>query len=395
MDLFSRDDLRTLLANRQTPCVSLLMPTTRGAKEEDRKRWQSRIADAEEQLVALGRRGPEAKDLLQPARALLDDAPFWLNVSNGLAGFFSPETVSCYRLPLPFGDQAVVADGFHVKPLLPLLSGSGRFYVLSLGPKGVRLFLGTQRTVQEIDLEHLPANLDQAPRWVDGGWRVAPAPGTPGGGAALIPGPGVLQAGSKEERLRYFHQVDGGLKRLLQVDQAPLLVGGDEDLVALYRQANSYPHLLAEPIVGHPDRLTSEGLHERAWAAAQLHFRAAEERMAGLYKQLAGTGRTANDLAEVVAAAYEGHVQYLFVPLNREVWGTFDPANRKVVVHDMHEAGDQDLLNVAAAHTLAHRGTAFPVEPGQMPDNTPVAAIFWLPAGQRGNKTAVPDAIGV
>src|SRR5436305_1698917 len=30
MDRFSREDLRALLANRQTPCVSFLMRTTRG-----------------------------------------------------------------------------------------------------------------------------------------------------------------------------------------------------------------------------------------------------------------------------------------------------------------------------------------------------------------------------
>ena len=54
MELFSRGDVRGLLANRQTPCVSFFMPTTRGVGHEDSKRFKNLVRELEERLPASG-----------------------------------------------------------------------------------------------------------------------------------------------------------------------------------------------------------------------------------------------------------------------------------------------------------------------------------------------------
>src|SRR5947209_16896823 len=109
MDLFSRDDLRTLMGNRRTPCISLFMPTTRGVGHEDNKRYKNLVREVEERLTASGSGASEIKDLLRPARAMLENGPFWQNVSDGLAVFISPETFRSFRLPMAVGEQVVVA----------------------------------------------------------------------------------------------------------------------------------------------------------------------------------------------------------------------------------------------------------------------------------------------
>src|SRR5260221_9526161 len=109
MDLFSLADLRKLLENRQTPCVSMFMTTTRGVGQEDNKRWKSLVRQGMERLEASGSRPSEATELLRPAEELLNDVPFWLNVSDGLAAFLSPELNCFYRLPMSFDSQVVVA----------------------------------------------------------------------------------------------------------------------------------------------------------------------------------------------------------------------------------------------------------------------------------------------
>jgi hypothetical protein len=40
MDLFTRDDLQTLLAEHPSPCVSLFMPAHCGGAEADPIRWR-------------------------------------------------------------------------------------------------------------------------------------------------------------------------------------------------------------------------------------------------------------------------------------------------------------------------------------------------------------------
>src|SRR5262249_21265471 len=113
------------------------------------------------------------------------------------------------------------------------------------------------------------------------------------------------------------------------------------------------------------------------------------ERIAALYQQLAGTGRTANDLVQVVATAHQGQLQYLFVPTRTECWGTFDATTGKAELHHQRQPGDEDLLNLAAVFALSHKATVYAVEPGEVPGGGAVAAIYWLPLGQRSSKRTI------
>src|SRR6266540_3359133 len=130
MDLFTRADLRALLAERAGPCVSLFLPTHRGGAEADPIRWRVLLHKAEQRLTAAGLRASEAQALLAPGRHLLEDTAFWKHQCDGLAAFLAPDFLRLYRLPLAF-EELIATDGrFHLKPLLPLLSGDGRFFVL-------------------------------------------------------------------------------------------------------------------------------------------------------------------------------------------------------------------------------------------------------------------------
>ena len=127
-------------------------------------------------------------------------------------------------------------------------------------------------------------------------------------------------------------------------------------------------------------------MHDRAWAVVQPHFKQAQDKTAALYRQLAGTGRTSKDAAEIVSAAHQGQIQFLFVALGQPTWGAFDPDDLKVDVHKTEKPGDEDLSNVAAVHVLSHGGTVYAVEPEDVPERAPLAAIFRLPVGERKSK---------
>jgi hypothetical protein len=47
-----------------------------------------------------------------------------------------------------------------------------------------------------------------------------------------------------------------------------------------------------------------------------------------------------------------------------------------VEVRDRPQPGDQDLLDLAAVQTLFHGGTVYAVDPGDVPDDAPVAALL-------------------
>jgi hypothetical protein len=394
MDLIDRDDIRTLLAQRQTPCVSLLMPTARLQGVEDKTHFRNLIREAERRLTGQGERRSEAAGLLDPARALLDDAPFWLNVSHGLAVYLAPGTSRTFRLPIALDEQVVVGSHFHVKPLVSLLGGDGRFYVLAISRKNVRLFRGSRDTVAEVELQGVPTNFEEALQYdVEGPARNVVDTASSGGDnprhEAQSEGQGTGMDTRKAGLLEYFRQVDRGLHRYLHDEQAPLVLAAVDFLHPIYRQANSYAHLLEEGIKGGPDRWSAQELHARAWPIVQPVLRQRQERMTALYRQLAGTGRTADDVAALLAAAHQGHIQYLFAAVDRALWGTFDPQTQQVEVHDRQQPEDEDLVNLAVVYTLAHKGTVYTFGPDHAPNASPLAAIYWLPLGQRSGKRTV------
>ncbi len=310
MDLFTRNDLKTLLAEHRSPCISLFMPAHRGGAQEDPIRWRKHLAEAEDRLVQAGWRAAEAKELLAPGRRLVDDGTFWKNQSDGLAFFLAPAFQRLYRLPIVFEDLVAVGERFHIKPLLPAISSNGRFYVLALSQHGVRLLQGTRDRVSEVDLKGVPKSLAEALLTHEAkepfsfhGRRAGEGAGSWGG---IFHGHGVGIDDAKDELLHYFQKIDRGLHPLLSAERAPLVLAAVDYLQPIYRQANTYAHLLEQGVAGNPDRLTSKELHDRVWALVQPVFEAEQQRAAAQYRQLAGTEHASADLQKVVAAAYAG-----------------------------------------------------------------------------------------
>jgi len=390
MDLFTRHDLNTLLAKYSSPCISLFMPTHRGGAEEDPIRWRKHLAEAEERLAAAGWHAAGVKKLLAPGRRLLEDVTFWKNQCDGLAAFLAPQFMRLYRLPLAFKEDVVVANRFSIIPMLPLLSGNGRYYVLALSQNAVRLLQGTRHSVGEIDLKRVPGNLADALLTHEAkepfsfhGRRAGQGAGS---WAGIFHGHGVGIDDSKDELLHYFQKIDRGLHPLLKEERAPLVLAAVDYLQPIYRQANTYAHLLAKGVDGNPDRLSNKELHDRAWPLVKPLFEEAQQRAAAQYRKLVNTEHVSGDLEAVVAAAYEGRVETMFVALGRHVWGVFNPPTGRVEQHEQALFGDVDLLDFAAAQTLMHGRTVYAVEPENVPSNRAVAAIFILPLPKHGKQ---------
>jgi hypothetical protein len=377
MDLLSRAELKKLIEEPEGLCVSIFLPTHRaGAQtQQDPIRLKNLLRQAEERLLAKGLRAPEAEELLRPARELLDDSVFWRHQSNGLAVYLSPGVFRYYRLPLNFEDLVIVANRYHLKPLLPLLTGDGQFYVLALSQNEVRFLRATRHSVSEVELEDAPESLADTLRYDDQEKQLQFHTGTAGGrggGAAIFHG--HERDDPKDNILRYFRQIDRGVRELLKGSQAPLVLVGVDYLLPIYREVSRYPHTIDEGITGNPEGLRPEELHERAWEAVRPRFSEAQQMAVARYRQLAGTGQTSEDIREIVAAAYYGRIETLFAASGIQVWGDFDPDTGQV---DLHEGAEgEDLLEFAAIQTVLHQGTVYVTNLENIPEDADAVSVF-------------------
>lgn len=380
--LLSRIDIDRLLEKSSGPVVSLYLPTHRAGPQiqQDPIRLKNLMREAEEGLEALGLRSPEAERILKPARDLLSDGFFWRHQSDGLAVFLARDFHTHYRLPIRFDELSVVGERFHVKPLLPLLSGDGRFYVLAVSQKDVRLLEGSRHSVSRVELADLPKTLSEAlgPEvWQEQiQLHSARVPAVGGQRTAIFHGGGVAHEGAKDELLRFFRRIDAALTDFLRDDQSPLVLAGVEYYFPIYREANTYPHLVKGGVAGNPELQDAAELHERAFALVEPIFEKERHDAAAKYRQLAGTGRTSNDVLETVAAAVQGRVEALFVTVGVQVWGVPHSDGKGVVRHDAPEPGDVDLLDLAAVRALQTGGKVYAVPKADMPDGESVAAVL-------------------
>lgn len=391
MDVFTRDDLRSLIEADADPCASIYMPTHRAGREirEDSLRCKNLLHKAEEQLHEAGLRTPEARAALEPAHRLQGDGQFWRNQSDGLAIFAGRGIFKSYRVPLRFEELLVVNRRFHVKQILPLLQNDGTFYILAVSQKHVRLLRGTHHSVSELDPVGLPKslvdalNVDEYVQSLQQHGHTTLGVGAAGAREGLFHGHGGadLDVKKRDEIIEYFRRIDDGLHEFFKnVEHAPLVFAGVEYQFPMFKDSYHQGPLIDKPVAGNSDDLQLRELHAKAWQLVGPHFREGERKAIRRYGERAGGDVVSNDLQEIIKAARTGRVETLFVSEDQKIWGSVDEGTGEM--QRLHEGlpGTDDLLDYAAVHTLLTGGEVFAVHDGEMPGGGAVAAVYRYPS---------------
>jgi hypothetical protein len=381
MDAMTTKDLMNFLHKHSGWHISLFMPTHQAGREVEQNiiRFKNLLQESESRLLAKGLRKPDVRELLQPAQSLLDKPGFWQHQSHGLAVFLTLDTFDYFRLPISFEQMVIISDSFHLKPLLPFFNSDGHFYILALSQNQIRLMEGTRHSVDEINLDDLPESMAEALQnehfFKDTQFHTGTSTTRGGDRAGMYHGHDPSDE-SKSRILRWFHQINDAIPGLLLGEKSPMVLAGVEFLFPLYKQANTYPHLVEEGIPGNPEELSSEELHAQAWPLVQPRFLEAQENAVARFYQMSGTDQATTDIAQAVLTAHHGRIADLIVAINQHIWGVYDPEQGEVHIHQEKQPGDRDLLDLAAMQTILTGGAVYALEPEQIPNKAPLAAVF-------------------
>jgi hypothetical protein len=364
----------------------MFLPTHRAGADtrQDPIRFKNLIRDCGTRIAAANIRAARAREILAPARQLAQRSGFWRTQADGLALYLTEGLLQYFRLPLNVPERVVIGERFDIKPLLPLFTAGGRFYLLCLSHNRVRFFEGTRFGIEELDLQNVPQGVQDALKYdvrerqqqVHTGMA---APGVRSKEGGVFHGQAVGVDDAKERALDYFHQVNRGLKRLLKDPWAPLVLAGAEELFPIYRQANTYQGLIEGGVRGNPDGMRPDELHKAALRVLEPRFDRSRRQALEQYRSLVGTGRASNGLPEVLRAAFQGRVEFALIPTDVERWGRFDAEQDAVEIHEAAQPGDEDLVNEIAIQTVVNHGAIYAVTPEDAPDASPVAAVFRYP----------------
>jgi hypothetical protein len=383
MENLTLDKIKKLAKQTANPSISIFLPTHRAGQDtqQDPIRLKNLLRDAEQQFLNSGMGPREVTALLQPAQALLNNSDFWRHQYDGLAVFIAPDDFHSYRLPFGVEELLIIARSYYVKPVLPLFTNNGHYYILAISQNEVRLFEGTRHSVGQIELPaEIPASLKEALKLDEPEKQLQMHTGSSPGGASagMFHGQG---SGAEEQEAgieHYFNLVEGGLKEILQEQQAPLVLAGVDYLLPIYRRVSEYAHIMEEGITGSPEHLRPEALQEQAWPIVEPFFRQETEKIVAQYEQLADTVKATDSIETIVAAAFNGRVDRLVLAVGTQVWGMFNRDTGQVVC-DQEGQSQKDhlpLLDFAAMQTLQNGGKVYALPQDEMPTKSAVAAVF-------------------
>lgn len=384
MDIISKEILANLLAEREGPCLSLYQTTHRHHPDntQDPIRFKNLLKTLEHSL-SKGYSDPKYQELLSPFRDLADDFEFWQHTLDGLAVLSAEGQSHVFRLPQSVPDFAVVADSWHIKPLLRNVQTIGRFQVLCLTRQDIHLYEGNRDELHEVEFaEDFPRTIKDAlgdqltdPYQKVSTYGLGPA-GSPG--TTMRHGHGGKNDEVEVDILRYFRIVDRIiLDEYSQRSELPLILVALPEYQGIFRQLSNNPFLVARGLDIDPSSLKLATLHQRAWEIMEPAYQKTITELIDRFRAEHGTGQASDQPDSILRAALSGRIDTLLVDADRQVAGRLDLANQSIqFATDFSAPNVEDILDDMAEVALKH-GSNVKIIPGaRMPSTTGLAAIY-------------------
>ena len=377
MDLLTSDTLRLLMAPHEPPCISIFQATHRRHPEnqQDPIRFKNLVRAAD---VSARKKYSDVDALLAPLRALLEDRDFWDHALDGLAVLAAPGLFRVFQLQRPVKEIAVVADSFHVKPLLRIVQSAERYHVLCLTRQSARVFEWNRDAIDEVDPGALPADIETAL----GEQRTEPHQTVASYGGAGGPAPMYHGHGSRKDEVdkdteRYFRVVDRAmLEHFSKPSGLPVVLAALPEHQPVFRGLSQNAALLDAPVAGNPDAMSVEELRDAAWRAVEPIYL---ERLASLsraFTQAAAYQKGTSDLADAARAAVAGRVSHLLVEAERVRPGRLDAATGAIADLPLQDPTAGDMLDDLAEAVLRTGGEVVVVPRDRLPAESGLAATL-------------------
>ena len=368
-DIPTRDDVDTLAAVRQHPCVSVYLSTTPLPQDAEKSRIElkNQLTDAVGQLRDAGTEKAVIERLQEIVEDLIEDSDFWRLLSYSLAIFATPDSVRTFRLPNRLTADLEVSDRFYLKPLLRAVTFPQAAFVLALAQNSVRLLeITAEGPVYRVNVPGLPTDVASAVNLPSISGRTQDKHNMGG----RIQG----AEGQKVRMRQYARAIDRAVRPVLTGLDLPLILAAAEPLTGIYRSVNNYPNLTDAVLAGNPEETLDEEL--AAGARGILDDLYAQEltvlkdRMA----RRAAHGRAVTDLSDVARSVTYGAVETLFVDIDQSVPGLVDEETGAVTLSDTDDAVTYGVVDEILRRALLSGAEIFAVRADDIPGGGVVAA---------------------
>ena len=319
--------------------------------------------EAERRLVLRGLSESEAQTFVHPVRDLATDS-VGMNHQLGSLSLFIDDT-EMLELQLPTGVRGAVEVGSYpdILPLLEPMLNNREYFVLTLSRGAVGLYRCTRYQASLVELPGLPEDLYYVLRYDQFEKSLQLHMTSRGGESAMIHGHGSGKDDKEQYLLRFVDEIDPIVAGSIQSAQLPLILMGNEDVVARYRERSKLNTLIAAVHHVDPFTLRLDTIIERGWGSLEAQI--AKVHAAQLDR--AGSGTTVEGVQPVVAAIMQGRAAGVYVDPAQVLRGSFDRESGEVHEEPSGPTAGENLLNVIAVEALRRHVPVEPCASGEIP----------------------------
>ncbi|MEL6253191.1 MAG: hypothetical protein AAFR87_14365 [Bacteroidota bacterium] len=364
--------------------LSIYIPTHRKSQvQEDKIRFKNALAEAEQKLCD-PRRTPyesmeesEARKFLRKAYAYLEKDDFWLHLSDMLVLFMSEDQFALHTLPIQRKPLIYVGREFYLSPLISSINKDKNFFILSLSQGGSAFFEAGPHHITPVKVDDLiPANIAEV--GVESEEKSLQFHSVEAS-QAIYHGQGMGKDVKEAELEKYFRQLDEGLMTMLNDEKLPMLLAGVDYLIPLYKSLSKYSYVLPDHISGNQEHTHPMDLHEKAWFFASKYYQKDIEEKLSDFKENYVADKASFSSAEIIKAAYQGKIKYLFLDREHEpLWGFYGYlSNNQIEFHMEQNAYNYCLYDFTAIQAYKKGAEVFFLDQSELPiPDSGMNAIF-------------------
>jgi hypothetical protein len=312
-----------------------------------------------------------ADSLLRPLYDFAREIPN-LAGSEGV-GIFRSKTVNGYcPLLVPVENLVVVADSFHIKPMMSLLQDRDKFFVLAVSADEVTLALATDVSAEKLAVFRRKPHVwqqfhTQGTEWAHGF----------GNAWAFLGGAQEDAAGSTRA---FFDAINRKIHSGTTHSLIPMVLIGNHATLQLYRQMNTYPVIFEAETDWSQESPEWPEIYEIALHITQRMAKEENFALVCEYLKQYDLGHATDELQSIARSAAMGEVETLLVDLKKKIWGHFNRQTGEIkIAHDRSEPLLDDILDDVAQVVISRGGRVVTLDSHDMPGSSGAAAILKLP----------------
>lgn len=319
------DEMRMLNVKHGAPMLSIYLNKDNGVFETKsfNERWKDSIQKAEFLMLKDYTRS-FVNDYLAPIKKL-DLAEIVESSDKGVAVFMDQHHEIFYlHAHSPIQDLTVVADSFHIKPLIKIKKSEKGFFLVAMTSRAVNVFIDNEGHLLRLD-----------------SYRNDPG----------------IDGQNKKSFEDFFHQASLELNKLFASYRVPIILAGVKDNIGHMKRLLPQSMLMKESIVGNVEKMKTTELRERVYEILQPYYQAQELKSQEEIGSALSRDKALVYLEDIALSAVLGTIRKLYVVERKHVWGSINPTTGEIFITPKQtNAHDDDILDDLCQLVLSKGG---------------------------------------